>query len=190
MLKKIACLGVLLTVASSCTITPGDYRVYRVALNGVSLGCQYKDPDDFEDDNYFKPAILAIYAADNNTFFLEDGDDSFVGSRSGKDYTFLGEYLHQARYDENEGFSRDFQIQETLNTTYQLTVSNKEIYGQITKSYASGCSGSEDDCDSIAIYDRVCTDVIEVFGSEVDDTDIEFILAGGGAEGGATAGSP
>lgn len=188
MLKQLACFGVLLTIASSCTIQPGDYRVYRVAVNGVQLGCQYKNPDDFEDDNYFDAAILAIYAADKNTYFLEDGADSFAGSRSGKDYSFVGEYLHQARYDENQGFSRDFQIQETLNTVYQFEISGKEIYGTVTKQYASGCSGSEDDCDSIQIYDRVCTDVLEIFGSEVEDSDIEYALGGPGVGGGVIPG--
>lgn len=186
MLKQMVCLGALLTVATSCTIKPGEYRVYRVALHGVSLGCQYKNPDNFENDNYFQPAILAIYATDDNTYFLEDGADAFVGTRSGKDFTFLGDYLHQQRFDRDEGYSRDFETLETLKTTYGLSVNNKEIFGLMTQDRTYACSGSEDDCDQVSINDRVCTDVLEVFGTEVDEADVEFLL--GGAMGGAADG--
>lgn len=184
MFKQLLALGVILAVSSSCTVKPGEYRVYRLAAHGVSLGCQYKNPDDFEDDNYFKSGILTIFAADDNTYFIEDGEDSFLGDRSGTDYTFSGEWLHQARYDENEGFSRDFEIQEQLVTVYDLSLSGKEIFGTLTKQYASGCGGSEDDCDAIAIYDRSCTDVYEIFGSQVDDADVEYALGGPGLGGG------
>lgn len=184
MFKPLVCLGVLLTIATSCTIKPGEYRVYRMAKHGISLGCQFKNPDDFETDNYFDPAIIAIYATDDNTYFLEDAANSFVGTRSGKDYVFQGEYQRQRRFDEDEGFTRNFSTSERLQTLYQLTVNNKEIFGSLTEARTDNCGGSNDDCDKVQVGDRICTDVYEVFGSEVDEAEVGYGLVGGGLEGG------
>lgn len=186
MFKPLVCLGVLLTVATSCTIKPGDYKVYRLAVHGVSLGCQYKNPDDYESDNYFNPAIVAIYASDKNTYFLEDASNAFVGSRSGKDFTFAGEYKHVRKFDEDDNplYERDFETTEQLVTVYSLNINNKEVFGTLTETRNDNCTGVNDGCDAVGVNDRVCTDVYEVFGSEVDETDIDYLLPGGGLEGG------
>lgn len=187
MFKPLVCLGVLLTVATSCTIKPGDYRVYRVAVHGISLGCQYKNPADYMSDTYFEPAVLAIYASDKNTYFLEDGSDAYYGTRSGKDYTFTGDYQHVREFDDDDMpvFSKSFDVVEKLRTLYSLNINNKELYGTVTLARADSCGGSGDDCDLVGVNDRVCTDVYEVFGSEVDDADIDYLLAAEGIDGGA-----
>ncbi len=187
MFKPVVCLGLLMTVATSCTIKPGDYRVYRVAVHGTSLNCQFKNPADYTEDTYFDPAILAIYASDDNTYFLEDGDDAFYGTRSGKDFTFIGEYQHVREFDDEDMpvYSKDFRTIEKLNTLYALNITNKEIFGTVTLARTDSCTGSEDDCDLVGVNDRVCADVYEIFGSEVDDADIDYLLAGEGLGGGA-----
>jgi hypothetical protein len=187
MFKPLVCLGVLLTVATSCTIKPGDYRVYRVAVHGISLGCQFKNPENYESDTYFRPAILAIYASDDNTYFLEDASTAFVGSRSGKDFSFTGDYQHHQEFEKG-AFSKDFSTDERVRTLYSLNVNNKEIFGTLTEARTDNCTGSEDDCDAVMVNDRICNDVYEVFGSEVDDADIDYLLAADGVEGGHEGG--
>lgn len=181
--KHLVVSLLLAATTAGCQVKPGDYRIYRLAFNEVSGSCSDDLVDDMRhthSDTTFVPSLIAVYAADTDTYFLEDGARSLVGERDGNGYTFVNTEVWNDKWGMEEGQARMFESTRTVEEVWDLDLKGKGLSGRFTVDSVTACSGTEDDCVAVGYKARSCSSVVEVFGSVVDDIDIEYVLAGGG----------
>jgi hypothetical protein len=182
--KHLACLLLLTATTAGCQVKPGEYRIYRLAGHEVSAVCTPADDPDTDHTvtaTYFSPGLIAIYAADADTYFLEGPDgNALLGSRDGTGYTFTGNLTQVDNWKTADGFSRNFTATLTEDTVYDLELKGKGLTGTVTFTQVQQCGGSTDDCELANAVAFSCEYIGEVFGSEVNDVDIEYVINGGG----------
>src|SRR5688572_17732691 len=108
--KHLACLLLLAATTAGCQVKPGEYRIYRLALNQISQDCNPApevDLDHTASETYFDLGLIAIYASDADTYFLENGAAALLGSRDGTGYTFTGNTTQTDNWKTDDGFSRN-----------------------------------------------------------------------------------
>jgi hypothetical protein len=187
--KHLACLLLLAATTAGCQVKPGEYRIYRLALNQISQDCNPApevDLDHTGSETFFDLGLVAIYASDADTYFLETGAVALLGSRDGTGYTFTGNDTQTDNWKTDEGYSRNFTVVATTDVIVDLTLKGKGLTGTATTSQSVTCSGSTEDCQlapgpngNAAPFS--CVTKAEYFGSEVSDVDIEYVINGGGA---------
>lgn len=183
--SKLATLGMLVGLLSTaCNVKPGDYRIYRVAFQQEELeaNCYAAgfDPNTVEDlSSLFDAATIAVFASDNDTYFLEFGADTLTGSRSGNDYSFAGDKV------DVEIVNPDPRVKVTTTTHIETDISlkGKELFGAYTRTISTVCSdGKEpgDNCGSAGFGFSQCTAHGQYFGSWVKDADLDYGIEGAG----------
>lgn len=187
--KHLACLLLLAATTAGCQVKPGEYRVYRLAVNNIATDCNpapQVDPDHTISSTFFVSGLVALYAADADTYFLENGSGTLLGSRDGTGYTFTGNFTETFNRKTDEGYSRNFTTTFTEDTVYDLELKGKGLTGTAVVTSVQQCSGSTDDCAVAMATVYSCVVTAELFGSEVDDVDIEYVIGGlgGGLDGG------
>jgi hypothetical protein len=181
--KHLACLLLLAATTLGCQVKPGEYRIYRLAFNPISSECspaEATNPDHTYENNLFGTGLVAIYAADADTYFLENGMSALLGARDGSDYTFTANETTIDNWKTTEGYSRNFTATLTRDSTVNLTLKGKGLNGVFEIVEDQQCGGSTMDCQIANAVPKHCEYVTEVFGTEVDDVDIEYVLGGGG----------
>ena len=181
--KHLAGLLLLAATTAGCTVKPGDYRIYRLASNELSNACTDTviDPDHTGTSTYFTPNLIAIYAADSDSYFLEGALGAILGSRDGNGYTFTGNETINDNWNTDEtGLDRNFVTSRVTDEVWDLELKGKGLSGTHTVTTTTTCNGGMDECAAVDRVVRSCTQVVEVFGSEVDDVDIEYVINGGG----------
>ncbi len=185
--KHLAGLLLLAATTAGCTVKPGDYRVYRLAVNPlVNNDCtsvDELDPDHIMTENGFGPSLIAIYASDGDTYFLEDGLKSILGEREKNSYTFEYSYRRDDKWGTEDGFDKMFTSSRTVDEVWDLELKGKGLSGTFTSTTVTNCSGTLDDCAIATFPADSCVTTWEVFGSEVNDVDIEYLIGGGGVDG-------
>jgi hypothetical protein len=165
MLRNLTATVALLTVSTSLgCITPGTYRIYRVAQSSTesSAGCFPGGPpaDSAGDSSTFKSGMtFAIYAHDSDTFFLDLADESLQGKKDG-DYTFEGTSIDVTP-------DPDATTRVLHNGKVKLDISGRKISGTTTVEDSMSCTGAN--CP--AAFQCITTTKFE--GSEIKDVDLE-----------------
>lgn len=177
----VVCLAV---ASTACAVKPGEYRIYRLASQEVAGVCDpavEPDPDYTVTDNFFGATLAAVFASDKDTFFLEYGSEVIAGTRDGSEYTFNGnrDETQQYRADE-DGVSRDFSVRRVYDITIKVDLKGKGLTGTAVVTQSTECTGPTMDCQLVGAFVSTCTFTSDVFGSEVDDVDIEYVIGGGG----------
>lgn len=180
---KLGTLGLIGVLFAGCSVQPGDYRVYRIAMlpetKDANCFAGGRDPNTIEDTTtFFGVSTFAIFASDSDTYFIEFGSDALTGTRDGKDYSFDGDST------DIEVVSPDPLIKVTTRVIANIEVSldGDEAFGTYTRTVATGCSdGNEpgDNCE--AFGDNVeCTVHGTFFGTWVKDAELEYPVGGAG----------
>ena len=161
----------LVTLAASCQIMPGQYRVYRIANEETdsSGGCFPSTPGvDITGDSTTVRAgqTFAVYAADAETYFLDFEGFSLAGVRDGGDYSFTGEIVDVMLLGPMQDST------QTVTTVYDvdLTIAGKKITGSTVEEVRSECSGGMS-CPNPA--SMVCTRTTEFQGAEIKGVELE-----------------
>lgn len=186
--KHLAVLLLLAATTAGCTVKPGEYRVYRLAINPlVDNDCtsvDELDPDHTGTENGFDDKLIAIYASDADTYFLEDGFKSILGEREKNSYTFRYNATRNDKWGMDEGFMVSFTSSRTTDEIWDLELKGKGLSGTYNSTTVTNCSGSIDNCQIAMFPADSCVTTWEVFGTEVDDVDIEYFLDSGLVDGG------
>lgn len=190
--KHLAGLLLLAATTAGCTVKPGEYRVYRLATNTLVSQCQSDAAPDTRhtgSENGFGEMLIAVYASDGDTYFLEDGGKTILGERSKNSYTFRYNETRNDTWGMPEGLPVMFNSSQTTDELWDLEIKGKGLSGSLTITTTTTCSGSEDNCNAVQFPPDICTFSQEVFGTEVDDIDIEYVLDSGlGGDGGGADG--
>jgi predicted GNAT family acetyltransferase len=163
-------------VGCKSSISPGDYKIYRVAIDksgSKSSGC-YPDgkvpaAEKASSDDAKTSSTWEIYAGstDQEQYFLEmdGGKETFEGSKSDKTYTFETTKVVVA-YANPDGTG--FKYTKTDRTTIDVTMDGKTITGSVTTTHSEKCSG--DKCPTVP---ATCSQTLEYTGTEVDDVELK-----------------
>lgn len=176
MTLRNSCLGLVgfAALLASCQIKPGEYRVYRVANEDTveSTGCYPIDPGPAITGDSTTVRVgqtFGIYAADEETYFLDFEMASLAGTRDGKDYSFNGETV-----DVEILVDPTNQMESTVTSTsildVDVTIEGKKISGTSVLEVTVNCSGGTS-CPDPA--NTVCTRTTTFQGSEVKDVELE-----------------
>ncbi len=149
-------------------MTPGQYHVYRVASTTAELsaGCYPSAPgiDITGDSSTLRSGqTFAIYAADQDTFFLDFETYSLAGTKDGSDYTFTGENIDAMTVG-------DSTLTVTTITTVEAEIKGKKISGTSTVDTSSRCSGGMS-CPNPSTTQCVATVAFQ--GAKVNGVDLE-----------------
>jgi len=164
---SMAVLG-LATLAASCQVKPGEYRVYRVANQDTeeSNGC-YPSPPDIDvtgDSTTVRVGqTFAVFAADSETYFLDFENLSLAGNRDGNAYSFNGETVDVT-------LQGDSTITMTSILDIDLTIEGRKITGTSTLDVSSTCTGGMA-CPDPA--NTQCITTTKFDGSEMKDVELE-----------------
>lgn len=164
----LAGAGVAL-MGASC-MTPGQYHVFRVASTTAeqSAGCFPGGPGpDLENDSSTLRTgqTFAIYAADNETVFLDFETFSLAGTKDGSDYAFSGESVDVS----TQG---DITITVTSVTTVDAEIKGNKISGTSTLDVTSTCVGAS--CPGSATSQ--CISTVSFQGAKVKGVDLEHTI--------------
>lgn len=155
-------------MSASC-ITPGQYRIYRIATADAeeSTGCYPSAPgvDITGDSTTFRTGqTFAIYAADSDVFFLDLEDFSLEGSKDGSDYKFTGESVDVMN------LGGDSILTLTTSVVINVEIEGKKVRGTSTYDVRQSCSGGMN-CPSPSSTQCITTQ--SFLGSEVKDVELE-----------------
>src|SRR5262249_47398802 len=142
--------------------------------------------DHTDTNTFFGEGLVAVYASDGDTYFLENGAIALTGTRDGTGYTFTGNDTKIDNWKTSDGppYSRNFTVTNTTDVVYKLTLKGKGLSGTVTTTTDIQCGGSTMDCMQAPMANpNHCVTTGEVFGTEVD-VDIEYVLGGGDGGGG------
>ena len=183
---KLGTLGLIGVLFAGCTVQPGEYRVYRIAMLPETLDANCyaggNDPNLSEDTTtFFNVSTFAIFASDSDTYFLEFGSDALTGTRDKNDYSFAGDST------DIQILSPDPLVKSTTRVIANIEISleGDEAFGTYVRTVAQGCSdGSEpgDNCESFG-DNTECTVNGTFFGTWVKDAELEYPVGGNGGGG-------
>lgn len=171
----LAGVGVL-ALGCGSSISPGDYKLYRVAIDKTgakSAGCypDSKIPDAVKQssDDMRESQTWEIYAGtqDPAQFFLEidSGKETLEGSLADKTYTFETTKIDVA-------LDPPYKRTKTDRLTIDVTVDGKTIRGSVTSTHSEKCSGG-DQCPKVSV---TCSQTSDYDGTEVDDVQLRHDL--------------
>jgi hypothetical protein len=181
-LEVLSC-GVLLAgvglVSLGCGggISPGDYKLYRVAVAATpdkSAGC-YPDSkipasEKASSDDARVSQTWEIYAGtkDPASFFLEidGGKETLEGTLSDKTYGFETTKVDVA-FQNPDGTG--WKYSKTDHVAIDVTVDGKTISGSITQTHSEKCSGNSG-CPTIP---PTCSQTADYTGTEVDNVQLK-----------------
>ena len=185
--------GVGLVVAGSLFagcggISPGDYKVYRVAVteSELSTGCypDKKVPYDVKSDSssFRGTATFILYASAEDKFYLDVGKTTFEGAAEGDKYNFEGKTV-DVNYTGPDGTGD--KRTTTVTTTIEMTVDGAMVTGKQATKTSYKCSGQT--CGQPI---PSCTETIEFVGTEVEDVELDYAVEEGGTPGGNVSAGP
>lgn len=184
MVKHLACLLLLAATTVGCQVKPGEYRVYRLTYDPVvTRNCspaEMPNMDHTSMSDLFGTGLIAIYATDADTYFLESGSTASLGTRDGSVYSFHNESTQVDNWKTVEGYSRNFTATKVVETDATLELKGKGLSGTVVFFEEQACGGSTMDCQIANAVPYSCTTESKVYGTEVDDVDIEYVINGGG----------
>lgn len=184
-LRILSCSAVLASVGLSAlgcgsSISPGDYKLYRVAVDKTgakSAGCypDSKIPDavKLSSNDVRESQTWEIYAGtqDPAQFFLEidSGKETLEGSQADSTYTFETTQI-DVTFDPPDGTG--YKHTKTDRLTIDVTVDGKTISGSVTSTHSEKCSGG-DKCPKVPV---ACSETSDYTGTEVDDVQLRHDL--------------
>lgn len=169
----------LVSIGCSSAVSPGEYKIYRVAIDksGVkSAGC-YPDGKvpaavKASSDDLRTSETWEIFAGSEEAeqFFLEidGGKQTLEGTFADKNYTFETTKV-DVEYEKPDGTG--FKYTKTDRITIDVTVDGKTISGTVTSTHSEKCSG--DKCPKVP---ETCSETAEYVGTEVDDVELKHDL--------------
>jgi len=156
-------------------ISPGDYKVYRLAVTqeDLSTGCYYPDGvplNEKSDSSTFRDTqTVILYAAVEDKFYLNTGKKALEGTADGDKYTFEGKTV-DVNYDSPDGTGN--KRTDTTTITVEFTVDGSSVTGTETTKVSHKCSGQ-----SCGNPIPSCTHTVEFVGTEVDDVELDYSVA-------------
>jgi hypothetical protein len=153
-------------------LAPGDYVVYKVALDepDKSSGCYYPetgpDPNTKSDSSTARAAaIWTLTAGPDDVFYLDTGKAVLEGQASDDGYTFDLKTV-DVTYDNDDPALTKHTDTETVSLT--MTVDGDAVSGSVTDKISHKCSGSN--CGNPI---PSCTSTTDFTGSEVGDVELK-----------------
>lgn len=160
--------GAVVALMSASCMTPGQYHVFRVASSSAeqSSGCYpvAPGPDITGDSSTLRTGqTFAIYAADNETVFLDFETFSLAGTKDGSDLSFSGENI-------DVSLQGDSTVTVTSITTVDMEVSGNKVTGTSTLDVTSTCTGGTS-CPTPA--SSQCISTVQFQGAKIKGVDLE-----------------
>lgn len=168
-LRTSLCLVAGLSALTATCMTPGQYKIYRVAQaeSEASSGCFPSPPgqDVTGDSTTFRSGLtFAIFAADSETFFMDLEGVSIEGTKDGSEYSFKGEAV-----DVMDLGGDSFQTVTTI-TTVDVEIKGAKITGTAETDISTSCAGGMNCPDPASTQ---CITTQEFQGAEVKGADLE-----------------
>lgn len=166
-----AVIGALGAFSMGCGgIEPGDYVIYRVALEETSLSgdCVSDDPNDKDDsDSFLESGTFILYAGLEDTFYLDLGESTLEGTLEGDIYSFAGE-----RRDINfTGINDSDKVTSTDRTNVEATVDGESMSGSFTTKATVTCAGT-----CTGFEKTTCSSSTSFVGTEIEEITLEYGL--------------
>jgi hypothetical protein len=174
--------GSLVKLAGACALAlgslgcggigPGDYVVYRIALQEPvrSDGCyangQIPVNEQEDTSNQFVAGTWILYVGADDKAYLDLGSTTLQGDESGGTYTFAGQRTDVQYYDDGNGNIERTETR-TVATDVTLNVDGKVVDGAMSSTENFQCSGNN--CPEPVN----CTTVTNFVGGEVKDVKLE-----------------
>lgn len=168
-LRTSLCLAAGVAAMSASCITPGQYRIYRIASSSAeqSPGCYPSAPgvDITGDSTTFRTGqTFAVFAADSDIFFLDLEEFSLQGDKSGSDYKFTAESTDVMN------LGGDSILTVTTAAVINVEIKGKKVRGTSTFDVRQSCSGGMN-CPNPSSTQCITTQ--SFLGSEVKDAELE-----------------
>ena len=173
MRKILGIAGLFGTLAACATVGDGDYVVYRVGYGETqaSDGCFGEDGQDIdqaEDESSFLPTeSFALYRVGDN-YYMDFGEFSLVGTKTGDQFNFSGEDLDVDFFGGENGDANRTEDVDELNVRF--TVNGRAISGTYESTSSFTCTGP----DCFEGDNFTCTGSSPFFGSEVRDVELQW----------------
>lgn len=171
-LGVLALAGAASLVGGCGGLAPGDYVIYKVALDepSKSSGCYYPetgpDPNTKSDSSTARaPATWILTAGPDDVFYLDTGKAVLEGQASGDGYTFDLKTT-DVNYDNDDPSQTKRTDTESVSVT--MTVDGNAVSGTVTDKISHKCSGSN--CGNPI---PSCTSSTDFTGSEIDDVELQ-----------------
>ena len=167
-LRTSLCLGAGLAAMTATCMTPGQYRIYRVAAAEAeqSTGCfpSPPGPDVTGDSSSFRTGqTFAVYAADSDLFFMDIGEFTLEGTKDGSDFAFKGESV------DVQDLGGDTTLTTTTVMTVDISIEGKKVSGSSTLEVTNNCLGPA--CPMPATSQSITTQTLR--GAEVQAAELE-----------------
>ena len=166
----------VLSLGCSSSISPGEYKIYRVAIDTTgakSSGC-YPDGKipgavKASSNDLRASATWEIYAGttDAQQFFLEmdGGKSTLEGTYSDKLYSFE---TTNVAVEWSPADGTGYKYTKTDRISVDVTVDGKTITGSVTSTHSEKCSG--DKCPKVP---ESCSETLDFTGTEVEDVELK-----------------
>ena len=173
-LMKSALALMCLSLLVGCDeLGPGDYRVYRVAFEQVTLGSNCFDsgaiPVDQQDDSssLFVSGTYVLFVGADDTYYLDTGAEALRGTGSGESFTFSG----QSTSVEIEGdpMMPDATRTSTVRSEVTFNLSGQVVEGTAKEDQTFSCEGPSCGMQN----DTECTRTAPFVGGEVADVELK-----------------
>ncbi|MCX4240663.1 hypothetical protein [Paraliomyxa miuraensis] len=169
--RRSLCLVAGLSAMTATCMTPGQYKIYRVAQAEAdqSSGCYPSDPgvDVTGDSTTFRTGLtFAIFAADSDTFFMDIAGVSLEGTQNGSEYSFKGNSVDVMT------IAADTTLTVTTDTVVDVEIKGAKISGSAETTITQECSGPG--CPMPA--NSQCITTQDFLGAEVKGAELEYPL--------------
>lgn len=170
LLMAFACLPLLVGCDE---LGPGDYRVYRVAFEQVTLESNCFDsgavPVDTMDDSssLFVSGTYVLFVGANDKYYLDTGTTALEGTGSGESFTFSG--ASTVVEIDGDPMNPNATRTTTTETQVQLNISGEVVEGNTREDVTFTCEGP--DCSNPGTTN--CTRSAPFIGGEVSDVEIK-----------------
>jgi hypothetical protein len=155
-------------------LNPGDYRVYRVAFEQVTLAPNCFDsgavPVDQQDDSssLFQSGTYVLFVGANDTYYLDTGSEALRGTDSGGEaFTFSGE--SKVVQIDGDPMMPDATRTNITTTTVQFNLDGEVVEGSVTEDVRFSCEGPM--CPTPD--NTECTRSAPFIGGEVADVELK-----------------
>lgn len=173
LMKPFLALICLSLLVGCDELGPGDYRVYRVAFEQVTLAANCFDsgavPVDQQDDSssLFVSGTYVLFVGADDTYYLDTGTEALRGSGSGESFTFTGQ---STTVDiEGDPMMPEATRTTTVKTDVTFSISGEVVEGDVQEDVNFSCEGPSCGMPS----STSCTRSAPFVGGEVSDVELK-----------------
>lgn len=172
LVKSLLALTCLSLLVGCDELGPGDYRVYRVAFEQVTLAdnCFQSGaiPVDNQDDSssLFVSGTYVLFVGPDDSYYLDTGSEALRGTGSGESFTFTGESTEVEI--EGDPMMPDATRTTVTRTEVQFNLSGEVVDGNVREDVNFDCTGQN--CQDPT--STSCTRTAPFIGGEVADVEL------------------